>query len=401
MKVALYYPWVYLTSGAERTILELTGRSRHRWTIFTNRFDRRHTFPGFAQREVVELPAVPVRRSLTAVARAALRLLTQRLPVKGFDALLVVCEGLGDVVVFRTHGLPTLCLCLTPLRIVFDEVYRAQYMAGRGWLNRTLVTLGAPVFRWIDRLAWRRYAHVFCISEEARRRALRGKLAPAERMEISHVGLGFYPPAPALHFGDYFLLPGRIMWTKNLELGIAAFREFRCRDGRAGGFRLIIAGIVDEKSKPYLERLRALADGEPAIEFRIFPTDDELRDLYDRCYAVLFTSFNEDWGIVPIEGMAFGKPVVAVNRGGPRESVQHGVQGYLEEPTPEAFAVRMAELAADEDAARRMGQAGRQRARLFSWDRLTDQIDDKIDELCSARQRPADAAAPAKVVAGR
>jgi hypothetical protein len=43
MKVALYYPWVYLTSGAERTILELTGRSRHEWTIFTNRFEPENT----------------------------------------------------------------------------------------------------------------------------------------------------------------------------------------------------------------------------------------------------------------------------------------------------------------------------------------------------------------------
>ena len=46
MKVALYYPWVYLTSGAERTILELTAHSRHQWTIFTNRFDPDGTFPG-------------------------------------------------------------------------------------------------------------------------------------------------------------------------------------------------------------------------------------------------------------------------------------------------------------------------------------------------------------------
>ena len=73
--VALYYPWIHLTSGAERTILELTGRSRHRWTLFTNHYDHARTFPGFRDRTVVELPRVPVDRGLLSVARAGFAIL--------------------------------------------------------------------------------------------------------------------------------------------------------------------------------------------------------------------------------------------------------------------------------------------------------------------------------------
>jgi len=385
VKVALYYPWVYLTSGAERTILELTGRSRHTWTVFTNRYEPENTFPGFAQRHVVALAPVPVKRTFAAVARAGLRLLTQKLPLSEFDALVIVCEGLGSFVAFRAPRIPIINVCLTPLRIAYDPQYRQVYGGARGLSARAAVALACAVYRPLDRLAWRRYDQVFCISEEVRRRVVRGRLAPEERLEVVHVGLGFMPTEPTCRADRYFLLPGRMMWTKNIELGVRAFRSFLARSPAFSDFRLIIAGIVDQKSRPYLARLRELAGGEPRVEFRIHPSDEELHELYANCYATLFTAFNEDWGIVPIEGMAFCKPAIACNRGGPRESIQPGVQGFLEEPDPERFAARMAELASDPQLARRMGLAGRERAKLFTWDRLTERVDLRIEELTSAR----------------
>jgi len=382
VNVALYYPWLYLTSGAERTILEVTGRSRHCWTIFTNRFEPQNTFPGFADRKVVALSPVSVKRSVAAAARAGFKILMQRLPMERYDALVIVCEGLGDCVLFRNASRPVFCICLTPLRIAFDPLYRERYMQSHGMGTRLAVAAAAQLFRWVDRRAWRRYARVICISEEVKSRVLRGKLAPMSRLEVAYVGLGVDPPEPSDRFGDYFLLPGRIMWTKNVELGIKAFQRFREMTPEFGRFRLIVAGIVDNKSEPYLARLKEMAGGDSSIEFRIHPTDAELAELYAGAYAVLFTAFNEDWGIVPLEGMAFGKPVVVANRGGPRESVQHGIQGFCEEPDPDAFARRMAELAADIDLAREMGRAGRVHSRQFSWDRFTEKIDDSIDAHC-------------------
>ncbi len=381
MRIALYYPWVYLTSGAERTILELTGRSRHDWTVFTNRFEAANTFPGFADRDVVVLDTVPIRRTVFAVAKAGWKLVRQKLPLDDYDALLVVCEGLGDMVVFRAPPIPKIALCLTPLRVVFDPVYRDRYMQDHSWLARTLVRAGSPAYRTIDRIAWRHYDHVFCISEEVRQRVLRGRLAEASKLDISYVGLGFYPPCPGDVQGDYFLLPGRIMWTKNIELAIEAFKIFSASHAGPRPFRLVVTGMVDQKSRPYLEKLRALAGNAP-VEFTIAPSDAELQRLYENCYGVLFTAFNEDWGIVPIEGMAFGKPVIATDRGGPRESIQNGVQGFLEEPEPRAFAARMGQLAADPEAALAMGCLGRERSKLFTWERLTSQIDSKLSELC-------------------
>jgi glycosyltransferase involved in cell wall biosynthesis len=381
MKVALYYPWVYLTSGAERSILELTGRSRHSWTIFTNRFEPAQTFPGFESRNVVALDPVPVKRTVFGALRAAIRLLTQRLPLDDFDALVVVCEGFGDLVVFRSGKVPALCVCLTPLRIAFDPVYRHRCLREKALWQRTLIHLGSQVFRIVDRLAWNRYRRVIAISTEARRRAVAGRLAPAEAIEVVHPGLGFEPPAPSRRFDAFFLLPGRIMWTKNIELGIQAFSEFRERNPEFRHFKLKIAGMVDCKSETYLARLQALASVAGNIEFQIRPSDAELAELYRSCHATLFTAFNEDWGIVPLESMAFGKPVIAVNRGGPTESVQHNVTGLLVEPDAGSFAAAMANLAGDAILNARMGAAGHWHSRKYSWSSFASYIDAALDSL--------------------
>jgi glycosyltransferase involved in cell wall biosynthesis len=384
MRVALYYPWIYLTSGAERVILELSGRSRHEWTLFTSHFAPQQTFPEFAGRRVVEMDKMPVDRSLSGVARAASKALRLRLPLEEFDALVVVCEGIGDLVVFRNNLRPTLCICLTPLRLVFDSEYRARTLRGRGAAARLAINAGSRVFRALDRLAWKRYQRVFCISQEVRQRTVAGGLAQKDRLEVLHVGLGVASSEPSAVFERFFLIAGRIMWTKNIQLGIEAFRQLRQTVAAAGDFRLVIAGIVDKKSEPYLAELRLLAAGLP-IEFRIFPTDAELADLYRTCYGVLFTPFNEDWGIVPLEAMAFGKPVVAVNSGGPRETVIPGVNGFLEEAKVEAFAARMAQLMRNPEETARMGIRGHAHSLRYSWTNFTEGIDAAIDELGAAR----------------
>jgi glycosyltransferase involved in cell wall biosynthesis len=379
-RVALYYPWIYLTSGAERTILELTTRSRHEWTLFTNHYEPGSTFPGFRDRQVVLLKEVSVRRSIGHVARAAWRILQQRLPIAGYDALVVVCEGLGDLALFRNPVKPAFCICLTPLRAAFDPEYHRRANAQRGTVARLILRGGLSLFRAVDRRAWRAYERVFCISQETRRRVLDGRLASADRLEVLHVGLGIQGQAPSDDLNPFFLVPGRIMWTKNIELSIAAFGEFRRGAGPEPPFRLVIAGIVDKKSEPYLARLRAAAAAVPGVEFRIAPSDDALRALYNTCYAVLFPAFNEDWGIVPIEGMSFGKPVIATNRGGPREIVDHTVDGFLEEPDAQAFAARMSELARDSSRTRAMGKAAFAKSRSFSWDGFAARIDRAIEE---------------------
>lgn len=384
-RIAVYYPWVYLTSGAERTLLELARRSRHEITIFTSRYEPDATFPGLRDVDIRVLDDVPVKRTLLTVARAALRIVSRKLDLRGFDALLVVCEGLGDLVVLRDPGVPAFNLCLTPLRIVFDPHYRATYLAPRGAFERALIRAGSVVFRWIDRLAWRRYRLVFPISKEVERRIVAGGLAPASRQRVLHPGVDMDAYLPSAEHERTFFVPGRVMWTKNLELAIDAFRLFRKSVPDGSSWRLRIAGIVDRKSEPYLQRLRDRAAGDPAIEFRVHPSDEEMRSFYRTCFGTLFTAFNEDWGLVMIEAMATGKPCVATARGGPLEIVRHEVDGLLAEPTAEAFAAAMLRLATEAGLRDRIVEEAPVAARRrFGWDGFISALDDGIEEALPA-----------------
>ncbi|RYF38719.1 MAG: glycosyltransferase, partial [Comamonadaceae bacterium] len=120
------------------------------------------------------------------------------------------------------------------------------------------------------------------------------------------------------------------------------------------------------------------------VEFHLSPTDAQMRDYYDRCSTMLFTAFNEDLGLTPMEAMSSGKPVIAVDRGGPREVVEHQVTGYLVPADPNSFAVAMELLLSDPARLRRMGAAGLERVRRFDWDRFVGDIDDALDRMVAA-----------------
>lgn len=378
MNVAAYHPWVYLKGGAERTLLELIRRSRHDWTLFTNHYDPIGTFPELREVRVVELNRVSVRRNLYNVGRAVLQVMIQKIPLDGFDALMVSSEGLGNLVPLRAGRVPVFCFCHTPLKVVYDPFTRARYFAQSPGL---LTRLAIQLYTRVDRLGWGRYDRVFCNSHEVASRVLNARLARPDRVEVVHPGVDLAQFSPDGPPEPFFLLPGRIARTKNLELGIDAFRRFKSQVEGVEDFRLVIAGMLDEKSKPYFRALIERVGGHPDILFVIDPTDDELRELYRRCYATLFTALNEDWGLVALEAMASAKAVIAVRRGGPLESIAHGETGLLCPPDPIAFAAEMTYLVREPAQAAAMGGAGHRRAAQFSWEEFAGRIDDYLDML--------------------
>jgi glycosyltransferase involved in cell wall biosynthesis len=382
LRPALYYPWVYLKGGAERVLVELMQRSRHDWTLFTNRYEPRSTFPEFAGLDVVPLQEVSVRRSVPEVAKAAVTLLTQRLELSSHDALFVVSEGLGNLVAARS-SVPTSCICLTPLKIAYDEFTRAHYFRQSHRLHQRLAI---AAYTRLERPAWRQYERVFCNSAETRRRVFDARLVDPSRLEIAYHGVDidrFYPTGEREPF---LLVAGRMMWAKHIELAIRAWRASKPH-AEENPFRLVIAGMVDAKSQAYVAELRRLATGREDIVFIESPSDDDLIRLYQRCTAAVFSAFNEDWGLVPLEAMACGKPVIATDRGGPRESIVHGETGWLVRDDVESFAARIGALFGMTDAQLDgMGRAARARAELFTWNDFVERVDEHVEELTASRR---------------
>jgi len=131
--------------------------------------------------------------------------------------------------------------------------------------------------------------------------------------------------------------------------------------------RLVLAGGYDEKLPENVEHaaeLRALAE-----ELGVADRVTQMRSvsagmkaaLLGRASCLLYTPDREHFGIVPVEAMYANVPVVAVNSGGPLESIAEGETGFLRPPEESAWAEAVAKILADEGQKRRMGTAGRER----------------------------------------
>ena len=379
MRFAIYHPWVYLRSGLERTFLELCSRSRHEWITYTHHHQPETTYVELGSYPVVELtPRVSVRRSFVPLMGAATTIARARLPQDGTRGLLVSSEGLGDFILNRYRG-PSVAFCHTPLKILHDPATRDALREQSRAKYAGLQLLG-PAFAFADRRMWRRFDHVFANSSETKKRIGAARLRDPADVEVLYPGVDIdrftvgpdeRPPA--------LLVAGRIMWQKNIELAIDTVRLL-AEEGLS--VPLVVAGAVDDKSRPYLAQLRAAAAGLP-VEFRPDPTDDELTSLYRSSSLVLFTARNEDFGMVPLEAMASGTPVLAVDRGGPRETVVPGVTGWLEPPEPRRFADRVRE-ALSGGALAGMRKPARARAEEFGWDRFVARMDDVMEQVAAA-----------------
>lgn len=380
MKIALYYPWIYLKSGVEKTILELTARSRHEWTIFTSHFDPDNSFADYKTKKVVELNKISVKRSYLSVLTAAVKIINQRIPLENYDVLWVHSEGLGDLITLRNHQKPIVCFCHTPLKVIHDPFTRITYLKNNP-IKRPFYYFFARLFELLDKLAWSKYHYVFCVSDEVRKRILRANLTNPKKIEVIYRGIDAQKILPSWNYQRFFLLPGRIKWWKNLELSVDAFREFQKKFAGNTNFKLIIAGQVDRESQKYYQSLLKISREVRDITIIANPREEDLHRLYLDCYAVLNTTLNEDWGIVPLEAMAYGKPVIAVNQGGPRESVIDKETGFLVNPNAEAFAQAMVILMQNKELAQNMGKLAREKSLDYDWNKFISRVDSYLDSL--------------------
>ncbi len=214
------------------------------------------------------------------------------------------------------------CYCYTPMRYIW--VQREEYFGqGRaGVLTRLGFSAVEPYLRRWDLRTAANPHHFVAISENVRERIA----------SIYHRSSDvIYPPVDTSAFplsdrrDGYFLIVSALVPYKRVDLAVKAFNQT--------GDRLIVVG-----SGPELERLRSIA--KPNIEFAGWQPDERLPEYYAGCEAVIFPG-EEDFGIVPVEAMASGKPVIALARGGALETVRDSGPvrtGVLfQEPTPDSL----------------------------------------------------------------
>ena len=225
----------------------------------------------------------------------------ERFKLDGFDLILSGshCVAKGVKV---PPGALHIAYIYTPMRYIWD-LQDAYVGPGRmGPLSRALLQAVAGRLRRWDLEANARVDHFAAISRHVAGRIWRHYGRKAEVI---------YPPVETARFriavrtDDYYLVAGAFAPYKRLDLAVAAFNRL--------GRRLVIVGDGQEG-----RRLRRMAG--PTIEFLGRRPDDEVAALLARCRALVFPG-EEDFGILPVEAMACGRPVIAYGKGGITETV--------------------------------------------------------------------------------
>lgn len=208
--------------------------------------------------------------------------------------------------------------------------------------------------------------------EEAKSRDVIGK----KKSSIVPLGVNheeFYPTGEEEPFALY---AGRIHPHKSLELAVLAMGKIK------SGNSLVIAGDIDEANLWYKVKLEALAEKtkiSDRVKIILKPKDSEMVRLMQKCSIFLFPSTIDTFGLVVLEAMACGKPVVACNRGGVPEIA--GQSGLLLEPDVTQWQRTVEKLLSDSKFRHRKGSEALERSKEFSWELATDNLLQALGEL--------------------
>jgi glycosyltransferase involved in cell wall biosynthesis len=312
VRVAIVHHWFVTQGGGER-VAEVLGGMFPDADIFTLVSDRKQLPPGLAGRPVKNsfLQSIPGGRRIHRHLLPLYPLAVEQLDLTTYD--LVLSSDSGPMKGVLTHqDAVHVCYCHSPMRYLWDGYH--GYLAAMPLLAKLPFALSAHYVRNWDYVAAQRVTHFVANSQYVAGRIRHFYGRPSEVI---------YPPIDT-HRGflakspeDYYLAAGRLVPYKKTEVLIEACNKL--------GRRLRIAGVG-----PELDRLRRIAG--PTIEFVGKLSTPDLWNAYASCRALLFAA-DEDFGMVPLEAQACGRPVIAFGKGGSLETVHETTGIFFDQQT--------------------------------------------------------------------
>ena len=315
MQVAVVHDWLTGMRGGERvleavcellpdadlfTLVHVPGATSPRIESRPIQASFLSRMPGIARHYRAWLPLFP----------AAIR----SLDLAGYD-LIVSCSHAVAKSVRVPEGARHLSYCFTPMRYVWDQ--RDAYL-GSGLVRLASWPLAAALRHFDRRTSREEDVHRFVAISGAVRERIARSYGREATVVHPPVDTGRVVPAKEPE-RDFYLLVGGFVPYKRDAVAIEAFRALERR--------LVVVG--DGPGRRMAERFA------PAnVEFRGRVTDDDLAGLYAHCRALVYPQ-EEDFGIAAVEAQSAGRPVIALGRGGARDTVRP--LGQAEQPTGSWF----------------------------------------------------------------
>lgn len=329
MRVAIVHYWLVNMRGGER-VVEALCEIFPQADIFTHAYCPARVSPRINCHNVKTsfIGRLPLAEKFYKAYLPLMPLALEQLDLREYD-LVISSESGPAKGVLTGSGALHLCYCHTPMRYVWSMYL--DYARNAGSIARIALPWFIHKLRIWDACSAARVDFFIANSRNVARQIRKFYGRPSV---IVHPPVEVDSFAPSERILGYYLCVGQLVRYKRFDLAIEAFNALR--------LPLVIIGEGAEYRA--LQRLAG-----PTITFLGRQNGAALRQHYSHCRALIFPG-EEDFGIVPLEAMASGRPVIAYGRGGALETVLPGKTGILfNEATPAALieAVREFDAAAD------------------------------------------------------
>ena len=313
-KIAIIHDWLTGMRGGEK-VLEIFCELFPEADIFTLIH-----IPGSVSKIIEDrkiqtsfLQKIPLARKRYRSFLPLFPLAIEGFDLRGYDTVVSSshCVAKG---VLTSPATIHICYCHTPMRYVWEH-YNTYFGKGKkGLVSRFLMPPIAHYLRIWDVTSSNRADHFVANSYNV---ANRIKKYYKRTAEVIHppVDCSLYTPTNTHREGDYYLIVSAFAPYKRIDIAVNAFERM--------GLPLVIIGGGQEE-----ERIRKMA--KKHVKCIGWQSSETLREYYRGCKALIFPG-EEDFGIVPLEAQACGKPVIAFARGGVLETVY----GIYTEPMQE------------------------------------------------------------------
>lgn len=361
-RTALAHDYLLVMRGAERSFAAIAAC----WPespIYTLLYDARGTDRRFEGRNVRTsyLQRFRVRQRGFRALLPLFPRAVEHLDVAWADVVISSSSAFAHGVRARP-GAPHICYCYTPFRYAYYERERAMSEAPA--LARPALSWTLDHFRRWDGRAAERVTGYIAISRLGQERigACYGRQAAIVHPPVETHRFHKATPDPE----DFFLVVCELVRHKRVDVALEA--------ARLAGARIKIVGAGPER-----ERLEARYGSDAEFLGRL--DDDQLAALYPRARALVMPNV-EEFGITAVEAQAAGRPVVAIDAGGARETVRDGETGVL---VPEGDVTALAEAIRETDFARFSSAVLRENAERFSLEAFQQNFKREVAAAVSAR----------------